>query len=84
MENNNQTGSEYNNIIETWEQNEKRKENEDSNKTKDTTANEALSTNHLEQTIKNEAAEYDNVNKEDRVLGGDRATVRDDENSSQE
>jgi hypothetical protein len=33
----------------------------------------------LQQTIKEEAAEYDQANKEERILDGDRATVRDED-----
>ena len=76
MENENHRGSEYNNIIETWEKNEK---NKPDLRTDNTTVNETPEENTLEQTIKKEATEYDNVNKEERVLGGDRATLNDDE-----
>lgn len=83
MENSNHKGSEYNNIIETWEQNEKKKENEPFGRIEDTSANEAPVQNDLEQLIKKEAIEYENVNKEDRVLSGDRATINDDEDTSE-
>ena len=83
MENSNHKGSEFNNIIETWEQNEKKKENESSGRIEDTPANETLAQNDLEQLIKKEAVEYDNVNKEDRVLSGDRATINDEADTSE-
>ena len=78
MENSNHKGSEYNNIIETWEQNEKKRENANPTGTEGNTTDEAPAGNDLEQVIKQEAREYDNVNKENRVLSGDRATINDD------
>jgi hypothetical protein len=66
-------GTELNNIKETWQQNER--------------ANGANPENDpptgvpddLQKVIKEEAAEYDNADKEERLLRGDRATVSDDE-----
>lgn len=68
-------GSEYKNIIETWDENEKKRD------TLNSTGNAAEDEepkNNLERLIKEEAAEYDNENKENRVLSGDRATISDD------
>ena len=69
-------GSELSNISETWDENERKRASGDA-----ADASSAPDTapvgNNLEQVIKEEAAEYDTVNKEDRVLGGDRATVDD-------
>lgn len=86
MESNNHKGSEYNNIIETWNQNEKNSENGNAGRTVGNTTDQAATGNDLEQLIKQEASEYDNVNKEERVLGGDRATIKDEpgDNASDE
>lgn len=67
-------GTELNNVRETWEQNEKNRENRDE---------PVSSNNELDQVVKEEAAEYDNDNKKNRLLGGDRATVN-DENGNDE
>lgn len=68
-------GSEHNNIRETWERNEAEKNHATSPGrpgTVTTTVNR-----DLEETIKEEAAEYDNASMEDRLLDGDRASVND-------
>jgi hypothetical protein len=68
-------GTELNNVKETWQQNEEQPAAGSSNNTgKDEPA--AVSKD-LQQTIKEEAAEYDQANKEERILDGDRATIRD-------
>lgn len=73
-------GTELNNVNETWQQNERLRERGESRI--DTANNRSTATNEdLDQTIREEAAAYDEANKEDRVLGGDRATVNDDENA---
>jgi hypothetical protein len=82
MENENHKGSEYNNIIETWEQNERNRQNGNAAAGAAGGTDETTAQNDLEQVIKQEANEYDNVNKEDRVLSGDRATVNDDPEAS--
>jgi rubrerythrin len=65
-------GTELNNVRETWEQNEKR----------DVRSKVPKSTDeNLERIIEEEASEYENANKEDRLLGGERATVNDDSES---
>jgi hypothetical protein len=78
MENNSHKGTELNNVRETWDQNERNLQ-----RGKGASSNiqleEAAPANELEQLIKQEASEYDNANKEDRTLGGERATVADDE-----
>jgi len=66
-------GTELNNIKETWEQNEKASGINPENDPPTGIPND------LQQVVKKEAAEYDNADKEDRLLGGERATVRDDE-----
>ena len=83
MENN--IGSEYKNIIETWDENEKKRaEGNAAANPKNNPEDEVPARNDLEQLIKQEAAEYDNENKENRILSGDRATVNDDANASDE
>lgn len=62
-------GTELNNVKETWEKNERQNIS-----TEDSTA---LNQN-LEETIKKEASEYEEANKEERLLSGDRASVDDD------
>ena len=65
-------GTELNNVKETWDQNEK----EGLKKSGPSTTDESL-----ERTIKEESSEYENANKEERLLGGERASVNDDEKS---
>lgn len=79
MEENNHKGTELNNVKETWDQNERERTNSNNAGSDAVTAETALLT-ELDQIIRQEANEYDNTNKEDRILGGDRATVSDDEN----
>lgn len=66
-------GTELNNIKETWQQNERASgadpENDPATGIPD----------DLQQIVKEEAAEYDNARKEERLLNGDRATVKDDD-----
>ena len=71
-------GSEFRNIIETWEQNERDLANGKTAGDDTATTNAATTGSDLDQVIKQEATEYDNENKENRVLSGDRATVNDD------
>lgn len=75
-------GTELNNVNETWNQNERLREEGNTAGAGDNTADAANVSNDLEQAIKEEAAEYDNSNKEDRILGGERATVSDDESDT--
>lgn len=65
-------GTELNNVKETWAENEHRPE---------TAGTPSTGDQGLERKIEKEAAEYENANKGDRLLGGDRATVNDDENA---
>ena len=69
MANNPHKGTELNNVKETWEQNER----EDVKTGAPSTTDE-----NLENIIEEEATEYENANKEDRLLGGERASVNDD------
>ncbi|RYZ00401.1 MAG: hypothetical protein EOO11_01610 [Chitinophagaceae bacterium] len=63
-------GTELNNVRETWEQNER-----------DGGMTPASNTGSdgLQRTIREEAAEYDRNSGEERLLGGDRASVSDAE-----
>jgi hypothetical protein len=72
-------GSEFNNIQETWNQNERN--NADSNATNQPVSAPASNTGRedLDRLIEEEATEYDTTNKEDQLLSGDRASVNDDE-----
>jgi len=65
-------GTELNNVKETWEKNEEEKANAG--------APSAVG-NDLQQTIRKEADEYDEANKGERILDGDRASVEDEKNS---
>ena len=71
-------GTEFSNINETWQQNERDGSNSG------TSDDPALPGKDLQQVIKEEAAAYENENKADRVLPGERATVNDDQNNSKE
>lgn len=62
-------GTELNNIKETWQQNEKEGTPAPASNT---------GSNELDETIKEEANEYDEANKGERTLGGDRASVNDE------
>jgi len=66
-------GTELNNVKETWEQNEKENVKADRPSATD---------EDLENIIEEEASEYDEANKEDRLLGGERASVNDDDSGS--
>jgi hypothetical protein len=72
---NNHNGTELNNVKETWDQNEK--ERADNGGATDETKVSTTPTTELDQIIQQEASEYDNENKENRLLGGDRASVND-------
>jgi len=61
-------GTELNNVRETWSQNEREQA-----KTSAPTTDE-----NLERIIEDEALDYDNADKEERLLSGERASVKDD------
>lgn len=70
-------GTEFHNIGETWDQNERnRTGNENPGRLRDESA--TTISNDLDRTIKEEADEYDHENKDDRVMGGERASINDD------
>jgi hypothetical protein len=81
MEPNNHNGTELNNVQETWNQNEKLRANEETSETNNNTPEDAAPATELDRIIKEEASEYDNENKENRLLGGNRASVNDVENN---
>jgi hypothetical protein len=68
-------GRELNNVNETWNRNEQLRENSDT--PRNAASGTSTISNDLEHTIRKEAAEYDNADKEDRLLDGERATVND-------
>jgi hypothetical protein len=77
MENKSHKGTELNNVQETWDQNERNLQN--GNPIGSATPTEEMTPkNELDKLIQQEASEYDNTNKEDRLLDGERATVNDD------
>ncbi|MGZ3847396.1 MAG: hypothetical protein ACXVBK_17310 [Flavisolibacter sp.] len=63
-------GTELNNVKETWEENEKKQVSRSTNSTNE---------DDLDRVIKKESSEYDNANKEERLLGGDRGSVKDED-----
>jgi len=71
-------GTELNNVNETWNQNERLRANSNAPGTENTAGSPANESEELKQAIKEEAAEYDRANKEERLLHGERATVNDD------
>jgi hypothetical protein len=81
MENSIHKGTELNNVKETWDQNEKNKENENTGKTETENSKAAPAKTELEKIIKQEATEYDEENKENRLLTGERATINDEPGS---
>ena len=84
MENTNNKSSEFKNVTETWDENE-RKLNEEKLRQENLPAMElkipddAPSMDELEKIVKTESIEYDHSDKEERILGGDRASVNDDD-----
>ena len=72
-------GTELNNVKETWQQNENENRGGAPERL-NTSGDEATGVDSdLQQTIREEAAAYDKANKEDRLLGGERATMNDDQ-----
>ena len=74
MANNLHKGTELNNVRETWDQNEREHVK--------TSAPSAADEN-LENIIQEEASEYENANKEERLLDGERASVKDNSNEGE-
>lgn len=82
MAKNRHKGTELNNVRETWEQNERERGQDNAPGGEEGTGTATPARNELEQVIKEEAAEYDNANKEERILGGERATLNDEESGN--
>lgn len=70
-------GTELNNVNETWNQNERLRQEGEEGRAENTSADATGINKDLAQTIQKEAAEYDNASKDERVLDGERATVKD-------
>lgn len=68
------------NVSETWDRNEEKRSLE--NAAGDDMENTELpAASELDRMVREEASEYDSDNREDRLLGGDRATRNDDAGS---
>ena len=76
---NNHNGTELNNVKETWDQNEKERANR--GEAADDVISDTAPATALDQIIQDKASEYDNENKENRLLSGDRASVNDVESN---
>lgn len=63
-------GTELNNVKETWQQNERSGAG---------TSESSSTDKNLKRVIKKEASEYEDANKEERLLSGDRASVNDED-----
>jgi hypothetical protein len=74
--------TELGNVNETWNQNERNRESGNTPGTGTPASDDPVPDNELGRTIKKEASEYDNANKTERTLGGERATVNDDNTDS--
>lgn len=72
-------GSEYNNVQETWNQNERNNTGSDTSNQPVSAPDSNTGRDDLDRVIEQEATEYDTTNKEDQLLSGNRASVRDDE-----
>lgn len=68
-------GSELSNISKTWDANERARQNEGN--APGTPLPAATGNEDLDQVIRQEASEYDQANKEDRLMDGERATHKD-------
>jgi hypothetical protein len=71
-------GSELKNISETWDQNERNRRSGNIPGKEHIVTNDDTGENDLDRVVKEEAAEYDHTDKEDRLLGGERASINDD------
>lgn len=69
-------GTELSNVSQTWEKNERER-------AQDTGAEDTPAASELDRMVSEEAREYDNASAEDNLLGGDRASVRDDDADSE-
>ena len=78
MSNNIHKGSELRNVKETWDENERQGARNDPEKSKEGMEDTSIN-KEMQQHIASEAREYDNTSKEEQLLKGDRASVRDEE-----
>jgi hypothetical protein len=72
-------GTEFNNVKETWNQNERLSSGSDAPGQPISAPSGNTGRDDLDRVIEEEAIEYDTTNKEDQLLSGDRASVNDDE-----
>jgi hypothetical protein len=84
MENTHHKGSELKNVTDTWAENERILREENQLKEEIKIPDEAPSGDELENIVRMESNEYDHSNKEDRLLGGERATMNDDDDNSEQ
>lgn len=66
------------NVSETWEANERNRGEENRNDQSE----QFPAASELDRVVREEAADYDNTSNEERLQGGDRATVNDDDQQS--
>ena len=78
MKNNIHKGSELNNIKETWDQNEKDLQNQDPTRIEEYSPEAINTPDDFEQLVKKEADEYDHMDKEEKLLTGERASLNDE------
>jgi hypothetical protein len=72
-------GTEFNNINETWNQNERNNPGGNAPGQEASAPNANTGREDLDRVIKEEATEYDTTNKEDQLLSGERASINDDD-----
>jgi hypothetical protein len=72
-------GTELNNVNETWNENERRRQQGEDSPMSGARGDAGAVPDELQKVIQEEAAEYDNTNKEAQLLSGDRATLNDDQ-----
>jgi hypothetical protein len=77
MANEIRNGSGLNNVSETWDANERKNLNDQNSGG----AEDVPAASELDRVVREEATEYDQTSSDEKLQGGDRATVRDDDNS---
>ncbi len=70
-------GSEFNNVSETWDRNEQKGRGGNESGREGAAHSIPPTGSGLDEVIKEEAAAYDKENKENQLLGGERASVDD-------
>lgn len=73
-------GSDYRNVGETWDKNEREREGSSRSGREDAATGGKSKENDLERAVRESAEEYDDGNLDDKVMGGERASVNDDPN----